>query len=73
MTKPLKDIGDQFYRESTDNGNRRHEYTIMLTLEERRELVRRVWETALDGVHTDGFCDWDTTETVDEFIEREGL
>lgn len=46
---------------------------IVMKLEERRELVRAVWDAALDHVEFDSFSGPRLTKGCDEFIKEQEL
>jgi len=46
---------------------------ILMSLDERRELVRRVWEEAVESIAWDGAGSTYADGTVEQFIEREKL
>lgn len=44
-----------------------------LTIEERRELVRRVWDAALDHCEFDSFSGPRVTKSSDDWLKEQGL
>lgn len=68
--KPLRDIGQLI--EPTQESITQFETHIQMTLAERRELVRRVWDYFLES---HGIIDINDRESdkFEKFLKREGL
>lgn len=79
MSKPIKDIGT-FRSRHPDDGSMiefaplldEHHHLCILTFEERRELVREVWERAVESRWW-GETKYYFDETVEQFIKEQGL